>query len=75
MTDQTPAQELRAAADRVRAGTPEIACARLAWAISQWLNATAEEMTAAAGTEYANNEYASWTAALTVARTILGSPS
>lgn len=40
--------------------------------IADWLDATAKEMTNADGTEYAHSEYASWTAALAVARAILG---
>jgi hypothetical protein len=41
-------------------------------ALADWLEAIVGEMTAADGTEYAYEEYASWTAALTVARQILG---
>ena len=41
-------------------------------ALADWLDATAGEMTAANGTEYAYSEFASWTAALALARQILG---
>lgn len=41
-------------------------------ALAEWLDATADEMTAADGTEYEHAEYASWTAALTLARLVLG---
>jgi hypothetical protein len=41
-------------------------------ALADWLEATAGEMQAADGTEYAYSEFASWTAALAVARQFLG---
>lgn len=43
---------------------------RAVTALAEWLDATADEMTALNGTEYAHDEYASWTAALVLARLI-----
>lgn len=44
-------------------------------ALADWLDATASEMEAVAGTEYEYGEFASWDAALAVARELAGSPS
>lgn len=41
-------------------------------ALAYWLDPTAVEMTAVDGTEYAYEEFASWMAALAVARQLLG---
>jgi len=41
-------------------------------ALADWLDATADEMSNADGTEYAYSEFASWTAALATARALLG---
>jgi hypothetical protein len=83
MNDQNPADLLRSAAGRVRIGAPEIACARLAWAISQWLarEARSHEATVTAAVQVFGDDEAAreaWIAkqtndeALAVARTLLG---
>jgi hypothetical protein len=122
MTDQTPAETLRAAAERLRehVGYLNLLDIRGPWtvhagpsgypqsvnnvgvpihiantftgpeappvtanyialmhpgvglAVADWLDATAGEMRVADGTEYEHTEFASWIAALAVARALLG---
>jgi hypothetical protein len=77
-----PSETLRAAAARLRdrsyyaeTGEPDTSL-QLDTALATWLDATATEMDAAAGTEYEahpdGSDFDSWNAALAVARVILG---